>query len=309
MNILSLSGGGAQGLFSALVLERLEDEVGPLSHQFDFLAGTSIGAALACSVAWNIPMQETTRLFENSVEKIFPSSPIQNPDINRLWKASRGMITARYASVPWRNLLETLFKESLFGESPVPIVVPAIHLETGKLKRFCSWDPEDAKLSVVDVVLASSAAPTFFPVHKMPNGELYVDGGMSSNSPDMVALTEVVAKRGEALKNVNMMSVGTALASPKMFQVGQDLDWGLRQWGSKDRISNLSMAVTQNTPTCLVKDWLGERYFRIDTVPNLSEQAYLGLDGACPRAVIALKKMSQRVILDDLIENFSWNKA
>lgn len=51
MRVLSLSGGGYQGLFTALNLMRLEEEAGPLSDSFDAFVGTSIGAIIAAADA------------------------------------------------------------------------------------------------------------------------------------------------------------------------------------------------------------------------------------------------------------------
>jgi patatin-like phospholipase/acyl hydrolase len=51
--ILAVSGGGFLGLYTAQVLARLEAQVGePLARRFDLIAGTSVGAVLASSLAW-----------------------------------------------------------------------------------------------------------------------------------------------------------------------------------------------------------------------------------------------------------------
>jgi len=55
------------------------------------------------------------------------------------------------------------------------------------------FDP--SKMSLVDIALSTSAAPTYFPAHKIPaaNGgkdHLFVDGGVVANNPDLFAHTE-----------------------------------------------------------------------------------------------------------------------
>jgi uncharacterized protein len=48
LRVLTLSGGGFLGLYSAVVLEALEARsAGMLARRFDLIAGTSIGAVLA----------------------------------------------------------------------------------------------------------------------------------------------------------------------------------------------------------------------------------------------------------------------
>ena len=46
--ILSLSGGGFMGLYTACVLAELEEQIGkPIAGCFDLIAGTSIGGIIA----------------------------------------------------------------------------------------------------------------------------------------------------------------------------------------------------------------------------------------------------------------------
>lgn len=50
--ILSLSGGGYRGLFTARILADLEERIGaPIATRFDLIAGTSIGGILALALA------------------------------------------------------------------------------------------------------------------------------------------------------------------------------------------------------------------------------------------------------------------
>lgn len=52
LRILSVDGGGDKGLNAVAVLKALEHECGqPLNEMFDYVAGTSIGGCIACSVA------------------------------------------------------------------------------------------------------------------------------------------------------------------------------------------------------------------------------------------------------------------
>jgi Patatin-like phospholipase len=56
--ILSLSGGGYLGLYTAALLARLEQEHGgPLGRRFDLIAGTSVGGMLALALAFEVPIR------------------------------------------------------------------------------------------------------------------------------------------------------------------------------------------------------------------------------------------------------------
>jgi patatin-like phospholipase/acyl hydrolase len=74
-----------------------------------------------------------------------------------------------------------------------PVVIPAVCLTKGGPKVFkTGHHPRfvlDWRLPVSDVALATSAAPTYFPAHRIGD-DLYADGGMFANSPDMIALHE-----------------------------------------------------------------------------------------------------------------------
>jgi patatin-like phospholipase/acyl hydrolase len=70
-DILSLSGGGYFGLFTATILEKLERDAGPLAERFDLLAGTSIGGIVALALAHGVPASKIRQEFEDSGTVIF----------------------------------------------------------------------------------------------------------------------------------------------------------------------------------------------------------------------------------------------
>jgi uncharacterized protein len=72
VRILSLSGGGYLGLFTAVALADLEAHAGrPLARRFDLIAGTSVGGILAIDLAFEVPMQTTVELFLNKGRAVF----------------------------------------------------------------------------------------------------------------------------------------------------------------------------------------------------------------------------------------------
>lgn len=304
MRSLALSGGGAQGLYTAHILSRFEE---PFIENFDVVAGTSIGAALACGLVWGWTADELVELFEKNVAEIFPQSYVPHPDVGRFWKASKGVNKPRYRVEPWKDLLEEMLGDARFGEAARKVVIPAIRLEDANLVRFCSWKPQHQDIKVVDLVLASSAAPTYFPIHKFPDGVSYVDGGMSSNAPDMLALTEMVCDLKVLVQDIEMLSIGTGSSNPYI-PSDDFVGWGLRHWVTDEKISDLSMAITQNTPLSLITDWLGERHVRVDTCPSIIERKHLGLDGACDKAKSTLKRLAMETDISHVPSFFAAQK-
>src|SRR5690606_31861853 len=76
--ILSIDGGGIKGVFPALFLTLLEDELKNRSdrktqiyHHFDLITGTSTGGIIAIALALGIPAKEIYQLYIDNARKIF----------------------------------------------------------------------------------------------------------------------------------------------------------------------------------------------------------------------------------------------
>ena len=74
--VLSLSGGGYRGVYSAAVLADLEESAGrPLAQCFDLIAGTSIGGIIGLGLALEKPMSSILGAFEKHGKRIFSDRP------------------------------------------------------------------------------------------------------------------------------------------------------------------------------------------------------------------------------------------
>lgn len=78
--ILSIDGGGIKGVFPALFLTLLEDELKNRSdgktkiyQHFDLITGTSTGGIIAIALALGIPAKEIYQLYLDNAKKIFGS--------------------------------------------------------------------------------------------------------------------------------------------------------------------------------------------------------------------------------------------
>ena len=76
--ILSLTGGGYRGLYTATVLEDIESHLKKknkddfIANYFDLITGTSIGGIIALALAYEIPAKEIVKYFLIRMEnKIF----------------------------------------------------------------------------------------------------------------------------------------------------------------------------------------------------------------------------------------------
>ncbi|OJY95526.1 MAG: patatin [Lysobacterales bacterium 63-13] len=223
--MLSLSGGGYRGLFTARILADLEECIGaPIATRFDLIAGTSIGGILALALALRVPAQRMVALFKEHGDQIFKKR-----------RSFLGYLRSPYTQASLAALLEsdTLFGQRTVGACAHRVIVPAINHTTGRPVLFKTpHHPDfsaDHKHRLVDVALATSAAPGFFPRHSFNNCQ-YVDGGLFANAPGLLALHEAEHFLGQQRSSIHVMAIGTMSAKftvdPHRNRDGGALDWG-----------------------------------------------------------------------------------
>jgi patatin-like phospholipase/acyl hydrolase len=169
--LLSLSGGGFRGLYTAQILALLERQTGqPIGRNFDLIAGTSVGGILALAVALEIPMARIVNLFEKKGSEIFRKRP--------WWRASfGGLIRSTYTADSLKALLSQpdIFGDLLIADLKHRVLIPSINYTRGAQVVFkTSHHPNfsiDLHHKLVDVALATSAAPTFFPRHSFNSNQ------------------------------------------------------------------------------------------------------------------------------------------
>lgn len=262
--ILALSGGGFRGLYTAKILADFEQELGgPIGQRFDLIAGTSIGGILALAVSMEIPAQRMVELFVKYGEEIF----------KRRWSFG-GYVRAPYSTKPLRRLLSQpdLFGDKLLGFGKHPVIVPAINYSSGKPVIFKTPHHEtfkrDHSYRLVDVALATSAAPAYFPRHCFGDNQ-YVDGGLFANAPGLLGVHEAQTFFGREAQDVWMLSIGSMSArftvDPRRNRSGGTWDWG--GWNPANtpkRLFGLSISVQESLTDYIIKHRLGGHYHHLD---------------------------------------------
>ncbi len=74
------------------------------------------------------------------------------------------------------------------------------------------------EIKIVDVALATSAAPTYFPRHPIGPNE-YVDGGLFANDPSLIGLHEADYMFKKNIQDVHILSIGTLSSKSSLIQV------------------------------------------------------------------------------------------
>ncbi|MBW8365409.1 MAG: patatin-like phospholipase family protein [Rhizobium sp.] len=265
--ILSIDGGGIKGVFPAAFLAKLEEELPePIGHYFDLIAGTSTGGIIALALGAGYTAREILEFYETYGPEIFPRKGL-------LTKAKH-WLGGKHAAHSLAAALEAQFGNRKLGDSLTRLVIPSQNLETGKVYIFkTAHHPrfqEDKKRNMVDVALATSAAPTYFPTHKLPGGTALIDGGIWANDPAGVAAVEAVGILKWDAQDVQMLSL-SCTASPIKMSLAHKWSLGKLYWASKllEVVSAGQSSGAQGTAAVLLGH---ERISRI--APNVAAGAF-----------------------------------
>jgi patatin-like phospholipase/acyl hydrolase len=296
--VLSLSGGGFLGLYTAHVLQALEARAGvPLGRCFDLIAGTSIGGVLALALAFEVPMVRLVRLFTDHGPRVFSNRALPAGAVGRLLDLTRSVLGPKYTGEALHEALDVEFGHWRLADAQRPIVIPAVDVGACSTKVFKTPHAHssmgDGELRAVDVAMAACAAPAYFPSVRIGT-QLYADGGLFAVAPDQVALHEVEHFMGVDPARVSMLSVGTATAHYQPREGVQE-EAGAVGWLSEGRLILTLISVQQQHVQAMMEDRLGARYLRIDA--DWPSDAGLGIDVATPEAaqqLAALAKASVR---------------
>lgn len=141
--------------------------------------------------------------------------------------------------------------QEVYQTRGIGLCIPTVNASTHKPRVFKTpHDPEkqrDNNFKLVDVCLATSAAPMVFPLAVVEDPDdkdthhVFVDGGLWANNPILVGLTEAFTMTNETRQPIEIVSLGNC-SPPEGEVISKDnVNWGLAQW--RVGINSLSMAL------------------------------------------------------------------
>jgi hypothetical protein len=336
--VLALDGGGIRGIYTAVLLCELGKlicreagkEANGIGRRFHLISGTSTGGILACALAAGVPAERIIELYERKGALIF-KNPLPRKRLRRLRWLLGTMGKPANPAEPLKQALIEIFGErtlaDLYREGGIAVCIPASRLLDQKTKVFktphLARYGVDGEFAVVDVCLATSAAPIFLPLHSMQTGgdiergKQYADGGLWANNPTLIALLEALeicskTEKPEGAKQpIEILSVGTC-AVPVGDPPSVDLARGIAAWQFGVKTTGLAMnaqSAGAEYMSCLLARRITElgrpvKIIRIDDPPISQEQAaYLQLDLATPEAIQLLKQLGSsraQAVLSDV---------
>ncbi len=288
--ILSLDGGGIRGAFGTALIAGYEEKLGgPIADQFDLIAGTSTGAIIAASLASGLPAQKIVDFYNNEGPQIFtPREPhVPKGWVKWFYPIAKKVVSkrmgvdfdnffrARFCPFVLNDAFVAAFGDLTIGEvRGARLIVPTIDLSNGKTHVFRTPHlPEertDADVKVKDVLIAATAAPTYFPHKTMPDGNSYADGGLYAVNPAMIAFAEAMKIRQFCQRetcdprydtaDIHVVSIGTGVSKFSLEPPGADA--GQLYWAS--RVADVMGHSQTDGLEAPLQFVLGDRYKRIN---------------------------------------------
>lgn len=320
--ILSLSGGGYRGLFTATVLAEMQKRIdGPLADKFDLIAGTSVGSILAAALAKGVSATELPGLFLTHGPDIFNGCWKQLPILKAF---NLGFFASRYAAKGMKDVLsnDELLGDTCFKDLRRRLLIPTVNLTKGSAQFFktqhCADYRYDGDIPLIDAVMASAAAPSYFPVHRF-NQSRYADGGLIANSPAFVAFHEAHYKLKIPIDRIHVISIGTMNKSVTIdprspLSIGLITGAGRYFWkGWRQRVFEVTLAAQEQLSEDMLSHVNSGRVLRID-VPLENDQAkVVSLDSVSALANEVLegqaREATKSLLTGDLYERWKNHSA
>jgi patatin-like phospholipase/acyl hydrolase len=259
--VLSLDGGGMRGLYTATLIQRLSSrfceqrKVAELDigKGFDLIVGTSTGGILATGLAFGLSISKIIDLYRNVGPKIFLNPQPPSKVAFLIW-AAKSFFKPANSAEPLRQALEELFGDTtvkqLFENRQIGLCLTAVRMLDEKFRVFKTpHSPTknfDDPYHLVDLCLATSAAPIFLPLAgiRSPQDkqvlESYADGGLAANNPVLIGLIEAL-QLAKPQQSIHILSVGTCSAPEGMLFTEKSLNRGLWHWRTGAKALTLSM--------------------------------------------------------------------
>jgi uncharacterized protein len=225
-NVLTLDGGGVKGYLTAKVLRNIEqslNELGKedinLGQRFDLIVGTSTGGIIAAALAIGRSAKEIFELYETLIPKVFSNSNI---------------IGTKYSNVILKEELQNILGDLTLADVKTGLCLTSVDVENSSPRFHKSgyFDRNSNRLDekLVDVVLASAAAPTFFPLIDTLHSSNLTDGGIVANNPSLVGFIEALQLVEGRKDDIALISIGTGEQCHMPYNVEKLKNGGKLSW-------------------------------------------------------------------------------
>jgi uncharacterized protein len=259
--VLTLDGGGVRGYLTAKILTNIEvllntarNENINIGQRFDLVVGTSTGGIIASALSIGKSAKYILEIYEKLIPKVF--NPIY-----------QGIVSPKYSNEILRKELFDVFGDNKLSDVITDLCLTSVDVENSS-PRFHKSDYFKRNIprideTLVDICLATSAAPTYFPLVDTKHSHNLTDGGVVANNPSLVGYIEasqIIKEKNEEFEGISLISIGTG----EQCHMPYDID-NLRNAGKIDWIINLD----KDTKVSKLKDDIKNGNNKIDMIMNL----------------------------------------
>lgn len=276
MTILSIDGGGIRGIIPGTILAFLEEELqkldGPearIADYFDVIGGTSTGGIVTAMLTTPaddqngrpIPAKDIIKFYFEEGPKIFSEEAKSARRQTEGWGEPSNIVgkvftqiamagvwafaklkAPEYDGVHLRRKIKEFCGDTLLAETLTNVVIPAYDMQDLRPLIFSTQQAKknDSTVRLDDVVVSTSAAPSYFPFNKFEadgKEHFLVDGGLAANNPTLLAIreaTKILEKESPSnynqpdYSNFLVLSLGTGSSEQQRghkIGLGGMLDW------------------------------------------------------------------------------------
>lgn len=235
--------------------------VGPLDvgAAFNLIVGTSTGAIIGCALAAGVPSESILQLYRNHGSQIFQRRVPPGMGIELVMDLARRSAALQAGERALRQALTDCLKTTTIGDiyqnRKIALAITAVDMS-----RHRSWvfkTPHDSNsnhrddaYTLVDVCLASSAAPIFRSLAAIETPEdettytVFADGGMWANTPVLVALIEALGIT-KSKRPIEIYCLGTCPLPAGEHISKTDVHRNLLQWRFGANVATLSVDIQE----------------------------------------------------------------
>jgi hypothetical protein len=180
---------------------------------FSLIGGTSVGSIIGGCIAAGVPAADLVKFFTCGAPRIFTGPGSWS------WNPARLLRAAKYSPDRLKAELETVAGNKTLRDCRTHFIATAFEMRSGRIAYFQSYGKSstsadeivigpDQDISLVDVMMASSAAQSYFPGHAWGPYLFYDGGNTGFNAPDMLVLQEAKALFPLEFNSLEMLSLG-----------------------------------------------------------------------------------------------------
>ena len=211
--LLSLDGGGVRGFITCLIMARIEKRMKelypdcePFQSYFDYVAGTSAGAAIGSIMVYtHESVQNSAVLMYKFVNEVFKKTAEERPACLKHYIVENVGESTVMSDLEHQNIIITAAKADVSPNK--------LHLMTNYGKpRDGKAGPNERKLW--EALVASASAPSYFP----PFENSLMDGGIMANNPTIPAMVDIFDRKDAEQLDLELgfvLSLGTGMVPPK----------------------------------------------------------------------------------------------